>query len=75
MASCAHCHVLIKEETLARVGDLSLHESCLTCTVCSSSLDSTCFAMHSRLYCKQDFINLFGPKCGGCCGGFEIRRM
>ena len=74
MASCAHCHVLIKEETLARVGDLSLHESCLTCTVCSSTLDSTCFAMHSRLYCKQDFINLFGPKCGGCCGGFEMEE-
>ena len=74
MASCAHCHVLIEEETLARVGDLSLHESCLTCTACSSTLDTTCFAMHSRLYCRQDFINLFGPKCGGCCGGFDLEE-
>ena len=74
MASCAHCQALIKEETLARVGDLSLHESCLTCTACSSTLDTTCFAMHSRLYCRKDFINLFGPKCGGCCRGFELEE-
>ena len=74
MASCAHCQVLIKEETLARVGELSLHESCLTCTACSSTLDTTCFAMHSRLYCRKDFINLFGPKCGGCSGGFDLEE-
>ena len=72
MASCAHCHLQIKEETLAIVGDLSLHESCLTCTTCNIPLDNTCFAMQSRLYCKQHFINIFGPKCGSCCKGFDL---
>ena len=57
---------------MAIVGDLSLHESCLTCTTCNIPLDNTCFAMQSRLYCKQHFINIFGPKCGSCCKGFDL---
>ena len=74
MAECAHCQLRIEEATVARVGNLSLHETCLTCSACADALDTTCFAMHGRLYCRQDFIQLFGPKCSGCSGGFGLEE-
>lgn len=74
MEQCAHCKQVIKEDTLARVGEYSLHEACLTCSSCSAPLDSTCFALQDRLYCREDYLRLLKPKCSGCNEVFKLEE-
>ena len=79
MDLCSHCHKDIKNVTMAKVGHFSFHEECLLCSTCNSALSTTCFALHGRLYCREDFIQLSVPRCAGCGDVFtkedEVRRM
>ena len=69
---CSQCGLRVEEETVVRVGDLAVHEACLSCSVCSNALEETCYARLGQLYCRTDYAKMFGPKCGGCFSSFSL---
>jgi len=73
------CSSVITTETLVVVGDLCLHEECLNCTACKQKMEGTCYTKYGQLYCKEDYYNMWGPRCGGCATSFqvgqEVRRL
>ena len=79
MTDCSQCGIKVEGETVVRVGELSLHEHCLACSVCSQPLGETCYAKLGQLYCRQDYAKMFGPKCAGCSSSFglgeEVQRL
>ncbi len=56
--------------------NLVLHETCARCAVCRESLNNnknsspdrrpTCFTKWGQLYCRADYLRMFGPRCAGC---------
>ena len=74
MDRCSHCSKQVEEETIARVGELALHEACLACSHCAVPLATTCFTREGRLYCREHYVHLFGPRCGGCSQGFRLEE-
>ena len=66
MTECGECGNLIVDKYVVRVGDVTLHESCLKCQICSDRLDGTCFTKFGQFYCRQDFFRMFGPRCSAC---------
>lgn len=70
MADCSQCGIKIGGDVVVRVGELSLHEACLACSVCQEPLAETCYAKLGQLYCRQDYAKMFGPKCTGCRSSF-----
>jgi LIM homeobox protein 1 len=58
--------------------NLVLHEACARCAVCRESLNNnnknsspdrprpTCFTKWGQLYCRADYLRMFGPRCAGC---------
>ena len=79
--TCSRCGDTIADQTLVRVGDLVLHEGCLTCDICAADLATTsrCYAKYGALYCREDYLKMFGPKCHVCRNAFkqseEIRTV
>ena len=79
--TCSRCGDTIADQTLVRVGDLVLHEGCLTCDICAADLAATsrCYAKYGALYCREDYLKMFGPKCHVCRNAFkqseEIRTV
>ena len=79
--TCSRCGDTIADQTLVRVGDLVLHEACLTCDICAADLAATsrCYAKYGALYCREDYLKMFGPKCHVCRNAFkqseEIRTV
>ena len=66
MTECGECGRRIRDKFVVRVGDVTLHEDCLKCQICSVKLDGTCFTKFGQFYCRQDFFRTFGPRCSGC---------
>ena len=72
MTQCDHCCQTISGQTITKVGDLSLHETCLVCSVCQVQLETTCYSKYGQLYCRQDYLKMFGPKCSVCGDSFKV---
>ena len=70
MTDCSQCGLRVEGEVVVQVGELTLHEQCLACSVCHEPLEETCYAKLGQLYCRQDYAKMFGPKCGGCNSSF-----
>ena len=70
MADCSQCGLRVDGEVVVQVGELTLHEQCLACSVCHEPLEETCYAKLGQLYCRQDYAKMFGPKCAGCNSSF-----
>merc|ERR1711997_1181950 len=66
MEVCASCGETISDLFLYKVGQVSLHQHCLSCCVCSQPLSSCCYSKFGQFYCKNHFYDKFGPKCGAC---------
>jgi len=66
MTECGECGRKIVDKYVVRVGDITLHEDCLKCQICSERLDGTCFTKFGQFYCRQDFFRMFGPRCSSC---------
>ena len=66
MTECGECGQRIRDKYVVRVGDITLHEDCLKCHICSDKLDGTCFTKFGQFYCRQDFFRTFGPRCSAC---------
>nr|XP_054586076.1 LIM homeobox transcription factor 1-alpha [Nothobranchius furzeri]XP_054586077.1 LIM homeobox transcription factor 1-alpha [Nothobranchius furzeri] len=65
-AVCAGCHRPITDRFLLRVGGGLWHEECVRCAACGDALGNSCFLRGRKLYCKKDYSDLFGVRCGGC---------
>ncbi|XP_069465486.1 LIM homeobox transcription factor 1-beta [Ambystoma mexicanum] len=65
-AVCEGCQRPISDRFLMRVNESSWHEECLQCAVCQQPLSTSCFFRDRKLYCKQDYQQMFAAKCSGC---------
>nr|XP_033815696.1 LIM homeobox transcription factor 1-beta isoform X2 [Geotrypetes seraphini] len=65
-AVCEGCQRPISDRFLMRVNESSWHEECLQCAVCQQPLTTSCYFRDRKLYCKQDYQQLFAAKCSGC---------
>uniref|UniRef100_A0A670Z9E4 LIM homeobox transcription factor 1 beta n=1 Tax=Pseudonaja textilis TaxID=8673 RepID=A0A670Z9E4_PSETE len=63
---CEGCQRPISDRFLMRVNESSWHEECLQCAVCQQALTTSCYFRDRKLYCKQDYQQLFAAKCSGC---------
>eukprot|EP00096_Caligus_rogercresseyi_P013828 TRINITY_DN6429_c0_g1_i1.p1 TRINITY_DN6429_c0_g1~~TRINITY_DN6429_c0_g1_i1.p1 ORF type:complete len:419 (-),score=151.60 TRINITY_DN6429_c0_g1_i1:192-1448(-) len=66
---CAGCGAEIEDQYVLRVSSgLEWHPSCLRCIHCRRILDEndTCFVRNQNIFCKPDYIRLFGSKCDKC---------
>uniref|UniRef100_A0A671NE02 Insulin gene enhancer protein isl-2a-like n=1 Tax=Sinocyclocheilus anshuiensis TaxID=1608454 RepID=A0A671NE02_9TELE len=73
IAMCVGCGSQIHDQYILRVSpDLEWHAACLKCAECSQYLDETCtcFVRDGKIYCKRDYVRLFGIKCAKCNTGF-----
>ncbi|KAL1785790.1 LIM homeobox transcription factor 1-beta isoform X1 [Sigmodon hispidus] len=65
-AVCEGCQRPISDRFLMRVNESSWHEECLQCAACQQNLTTSCYFRDRKLYCKQDYQQLFAAKCSGC---------
>uniref|UniRef100_A0A915IC28 LIM zinc-binding domain-containing protein n=1 Tax=Romanomermis culicivorax TaxID=13658 RepID=A0A915IC28_ROMCU len=66
MIICAACNQPIFERYLSQVLDKAWHNSCVKCSICNILLKDKCFTRDGRLFCRDDFMRIFGQKCTGC---------
>lgn len=53
---CGSCGVAITlDRYIMKVNDSSYHERCLQCSVCSASLNNSCFMRDGKLFCRIDY--------------------
>ena len=61
---CHKCNLVIKDETILKVGDKIAHSECLTCSFCKKSLTETCFTRDGEFFCSKDcFSSIQCSKC------------
>lgn len=63
---CAGCSLPIDEQFYLCVMGSCWHERCLVCTECQEPLVTTCYHREGKIYCKRDYIEIFGLRCSGC---------
>lgn len=66
MSNCAGCDGPILDQYVYTVLDRAWHQSCIQCSDCKQSLSDKCFSREGKIFCRDDFIRRFGPKCSGC---------
>uniref|UniRef100_A0AC34R7R6 Uncharacterized protein n=1 Tax=Panagrolaimus sp. JU765 TaxID=591449 RepID=A0AC34R7R6_9BILA len=66
---CHSCGCPITDRYLLRVLNDFYHENCLRCVLCDKLLTAfgSCFTKDGRIFCKDDHLNYFTPKCAKCC--------
>ncbi|KAF7233481.1 hypothetical protein EG68_04982 [Paragonimus skrjabini miyazakii] len=63
---CAGCRTVIVEQFYHRVAEQSWHQTCLRCSTCGVLLLERCYAREGQLFCREDFMKQYGPKCTAC---------
>ncbi|XP_055377067.1 LIM homeobox transcription factor 1-beta [Condylostylus longicornis] len=64
---CGFCLQLIQDRYILRIMDMSYHENCLKCSICSMHLVHSCFTRDGKFYCRLDYERLFiRNRCLGC---------
>uniref|UniRef100_A0A914DJD9 Uncharacterized protein n=1 Tax=Acrobeloides nanus TaxID=290746 RepID=A0A914DJD9_9BILA len=66
LCSCARCDQPIRDKFLFKVLEQNYHEDCLRCSDCQQPFTSSCFFRQGQIYCRDDFMRRFGPKCSRC---------
>lgn len=70
---CVGCGGQIHDQYILRVApNLEWHAACLKCCQCQKVLDEncTCFVREGKIFCKDDYVRLFGTKCEKCSRSF-----
>uniref|UniRef100_A0A3Q0S589 LIM homeobox transcription factor 1-alpha n=1 Tax=Amphilophus citrinellus TaxID=61819 RepID=A0A3Q0S589_AMPCI len=65
-AVCEGCTGIISDRFLMWVNGASWHEGCLQCSECQQPLADTCYSRDTKLYCKNDYQQLFAARCSHC---------
>ncbi|CAH8563784.1 unnamed protein product [Schistosoma rodhaini] len=63
---CNECQSIIFDQYYHSIDDLTWHQNCLRCFDCGFVLTERCYTKDGHLYCREDFIKNFGPKCSAC---------
>ncbi len=64
---CYSCKQRILEVSLVKAGeDVYLHEACMRCATCATRLEDRCYVRAGTVYCREDYVRLFWPRCAGC---------
>jgi len=71
MKICSNCKSTINDDHVLKVVENYWHEHCLMCSACHGKLahlGSTLYMKHGRMFCKNDYLRLFGPTafCASC---------
>ena len=53
--TCEGCCEIIYDKYVMRVGNLSWHEECLSCSDCSAQLSNSCYLKEGKLLCRSDY--------------------
>ena len=69
--TCKKCTLAIEDNYFIKAVDSYWHEHCLCCSTCDRNLPqlgSSLYIKHGRIFCKNDYLRLFGPtaKCMAC---------
>jgi hypothetical protein len=66
--TCNACNRAIYDKLMSKTSpdNKIWHSDCLKCCECNKLLDSKYFETSGRLYCRNDYLNYFGPSCFGC---------
>jgi len=73
LRNCVGCSGPILDQYILRVApNLEWHAACLKCCQCQKFLDEkcTCFVRDGKIFCKEDYVRLFGTKCEKCTRSF-----
>ncbi|CAH8496556.1 unnamed protein product [Schistosoma turkestanicum] len=63
---CNECQSNIFDQYYYSIDDQTWHQNCLRCFDCGFVLTERCYTKDGHLYCREDFIKNFGPKCSTC---------
>ncbi|CAL8076782.1 unnamed protein product [Calicophoron daubneyi] len=63
---CTRCRNPILDQFYQRVGEQPWHQSCLRCYACGVLLLERCYSKEGQLFCREDFMKNYGPKCTAC---------
>ncbi|TNN19250.1 LIM/homeobox protein [Schistosoma japonicum] len=63
---CTECQSIIFDQYYHSIDNQTWHQSCLRCFDCGLILTERCYVKDGHLYCREDFIKNFGPKCSAC---------
>ena len=65
---CHGCGLLILSDSLFLVGHYTLHIGCVKCAVCHKQMGEgeRCFAEEDMVYCRADFLNMYGERYATC---------
>ncbi|VDP69252.1 unnamed protein product [Echinostoma caproni] len=63
---CIGCQQAILDQFYCRMADQFWHQACLRCFTCGILLSDRCYAREGQLFCREDFIKHYGPKCIAC---------
>ncbi|KAK4471752.1 hypothetical protein MN116_005151 [Schistosoma mekongi] len=63
---CTECQSIIFDQYYHSIDNQTWHQSCLRCFDCGLILTERCYVKDGHLYCRDDFIKNFGPKCLAC---------
>ena len=64
------CGLSIVSDSLFLVGHYTFHSICVKCGVCQKQMGEgeRCFAEGNMVYCRADFLNMYGERCVICEG-------
>ena len=67
---CHGCGLSIMSDSLILVGHNTFHSVCVKCLVCQKQMGEgeRCFAEGNMVYCRADFLNMYGERCVICEG-------
>nr|QRF78334.1 Lhx1/5c [Owenia fusiformis] len=66
LPTCANCDGKIREKYFMEAAGKSWHSTCLKCVICHDVLDDKCYCRNEQIYCKDDFLRVYGTKCSRC---------
>lgn len=66
VVTCATCNKVIEGQVINAL-DKYYHPTCFICAKCKKPITGTTFQIvDSKPYCRQDYDELFAPKCHAC---------
>ncbi|TPP57373.1 LIM/homeobox protein Lhx1 [Fasciola gigantica] len=63
---CIGCNQAIRDQFYCHMADQFWHQACLRCFTCGILLSERCYSREGQLFCRDDFIKHYGPRCMTC---------
>lgn len=68
MSTCGVCQIQVEPSTAVTAFGKQFHKPCNVCCqcFCTFNANNLMFEFEGRAYCKADYWQLYGPRCGNC---------